>query len=486
MAKRLPVQLDWFNVSYSSLVRIGLVAVVLAAAGGTYWYQTGVKAPRENARQAIADAEQKLAQASSRIESTPQIAEIVESAGIALMEARDAFSGLRYNDARIAAFNSENLSIQALRAAGDQEAEGPLARFARLEGNVRVKRAGEFNWEAAHTRMTLQEGDSIKTSSSGSAQLIYFDGAVSTIGPGTLLTIRQLFENPVTNVRRVTEKVDFGEVRASTQDKNVQGSYHEIATDKISAKSEEAGEFRVSVDPEKKDSRIDVFDGRVQVASASKREELVAGEAIRANRDGRLSAKHSLPGLPRLLAPPDQRVFIAERPESIMLSWEPIPGASEYRLVISDMALFTDPLYDATRTDTTAELEGVPPGVYHWKVAAISDSGLVGQYSAPRRFRVSSQRITDRADTEPPALEITEFVQVDTVGDDENRQRGQRLPGHPRKTMTIGNYMVRSSPDGLCQRPHQSMRPRPLTLRSTRVPRRPQSTPPSGGASCRY
>jgi hypothetical protein len=113
-----------------------------------------------------------------------------------------------------------------------------------------------------------------------------------------------------------------------------------------------------------------------------------------------------------LLAPPDQRVFIAERPESIMLSWEPIRGASEYRLVISDMALFTDPLHDATRTDTTAELEGVPPGVYHWKVAAISDSGLVGQYSAPRRFRVSSQRITDRADTEPPALEITEFVQV--------------------------------------------------------------------------
>jgi hypothetical protein len=252
MAKRLPVQLDWFNVSYSSLVRIGLVAVVLAAAGGTYWYQIGVKAPKENARQAIADAEQKLGQASARVDSIPQIAEIVETAGVALMEARDAFSGMRYNDARIAAFNSENLSIQALRAAGDQDAQGPLARFARIEGNVRVKRAGEFNWEAANTRMTLHEGDSIKTSSSGSAQLIYFDGAVSTIAPGTLLTIRQLFENPVTNVRRVTEKVDFGEVRASTQDRNVKGSYHEVATDKISAKSEEAGEFRVSVDPEKK------------------------------------------------------------------------------------------------------------------------------------------------------------------------------------------------------------------------------------------
>ncbi len=412
MGKRLPVQLDWFNVSYSSLVRVGMVLVALAAAGGFYWYQVGIKAPKENARQAIADAEQKLGQASAKAASAPQIAEIVESAGVSLMEAREAFAGLRYNDARIAAFNSENLSLQALRAAGDQEAQGPMARFARLEGNVRVKRAGEFNWEAANERMTLHEGDSIKTSSSGSAQLIYFDGAVSTIVPGTLLTIRQLSENPVTNVRRVTEKVDFGEVRASTQDRNVQGSYHEVATDKISAKSEQAGEFRVSVDPEKKDSRVDVFGGRVQVASASKKEELVAGEAIRATRDGKLSAKHSLPGLPRLLAPPDQKVFIAERPESIMLSWETVPGAAQYRLVISDMALFTDPLYDAVRRDTTAELEAVPPGVYHWKVAALLESGVVGQYSAPRRFRVSSQRIADRGDTEPPDLEITEFVQV--------------------------------------------------------------------------
>jgi hypothetical protein len=410
--KRLPVELDWFNISYNSLVRAGLVVVLLAAAGGVYWYQVGIKAPREDVRDAIASAEQKYGEASARAAELPNIAEIVESSGTALKQAREAFSGLRYEDARISAFNSERLSLQALRLAGDQEAQGQMARFARVEGNVRVKRAGEFNWEPADTRMTLQEGDSVKTSSSGSAQLIYFDGAVSTLVPGTLLTIRQLEENPVTNVRRVSEKVDFGEVRASTQDKNVQGSYHEVATEKITARTEDAGEFRVVVDPEKKDSRVDVFGGAVQVASASTKEELVAGEGIRVDRDGRLSAKMSLPGLPKLLAPPDQRVFIAEKPESIMLSWKPVPGAVEYRLVISDKALFTEPLYDALRRGTSAELEDVPSGAYHWKVAALSDSGAVGEYSAARRFRVSSQRIKDHGDTVPPVLEITEFVQV--------------------------------------------------------------------------
>ena len=46
---------------------------------------------------------------------------------------------------------------------------------------------------------------------------------------------------------------------------------------------------------------------------------------------------------------------IPERPESILLSWKPVAGATEYRLVISDKALFTDPLYDATRRGTTAD-----------------------------------------------------------------------------------------------------------------------------------
>ena len=52
---------------------------------------------------------------------------------------------------------------------------------------------------------------------SGSAQLIYFDGTVTTIQPGSLLEIRDLFEDPVTKVRRVKEKLNFGEVKSSTQ-----------------------------------------------------------------------------------------------------------------------------------------------------------------------------------------------------------------------------------------------------------------------------
>ena len=43
---------------------------------------------------------------------------------------------------------------------------------------------------------------------------------------------------------------------------------------------------------------------------------------------------------------------------------------------------------------------------------AISGQGVTGPWSQHRRFRVSSEKIRDTSDTEPPLLEITDFVQV--------------------------------------------------------------------------
>jgi hypothetical protein len=262
--------------------------------------------------------------------------------------------------------------------------------------------------------MVLKVGDQVKTASNASAQVIFFDGAVTTIQSGSLLEIRDLYEDPVTKVRRVREKLTFGEVRASTQPGNVKGSFHEVATENVAARSTEASEFRVSMNQNTKSSEYDVFKGAIVLSTPEKQESLVAGEGIQANSGGKLTAKRALPPVPRLVSPRDQRVFIFEKPsdETITLNWEQVAGATQYHLVISDKSLFTDTLYDAQRDGTTAVLEGVPPGSYFWKVAAISNSGKRGPFCKQRRFRVSSQKIRDRGDELPPQLEITEFVPV--------------------------------------------------------------------------
>jgi len=408
------LQIEWFNVTYRSvLTLVGMALLILGSAVG-YWYYFHVHSPKAGASAAIDRAQLRLSEATrAEVDRTEDVVETLETAEATYHEARELYGGFHYSDARVAAIRSENLSLHVLRLVEGRDEADRMVRFYRIEGDVRVKRAGSFSWDSAKPNMALEVGDQIKTSSSASAELFYFDGTVTTIRPGSLLEIRQLYEHPVTNVRRVTERLERGEIKASTQKQKVNGSFHEVATEKVSARTQEEGEFRVAYDDQKKAAEFDVFSGRIEVASASKKESLVAGEGIRSAR-GELSAKRLLPGVPVLLSPRDQRVFISERPadEQIKLNWEAVPGAQKYRLLISDQALFTEPLYDAERTSMNATLDGVDMGDYYWKVAAIGESGRSGPFSSHRRFRVSSQRIRDRGDSEPPALEITEFVHV--------------------------------------------------------------------------
>jgi len=406
------VLLDWFTVTYRSVYLAGgALLLVLLVAGGA-WYYRSVYRPRAEASAAMARATKLLSEVAAH-RAEPRVEELLRNARAALEEAREAFEARRYRDALFAAQRSEDLSARALDLAKGSRGSAEV-RFYRLEGDVRVKRAGEFAWEPADPKMTLRIGDQVKTSGSASAQLVYFDGTITTVQPGSLLEIRQLHEDPATRVRRVSEKLDWGEVVASTQKRNVDGSYHEVATEQVAARTGDAGRFRVAYDRDEKTSRFDVFEGRVEVSSPDRKESLSAGERIEATAQGKLSTKEVLPGVPRLLSPSDERVFVYEDPAraNTTLSWEKVPGAARYRLLVSDKPLFTRPLADTTREETSIEVEAIPPGYYYWKVAAISASGVEGPFSESRSFRVTTQRVRDRRDTEGPKIEITDRVQT--------------------------------------------------------------------------
>jgi hypothetical protein len=406
------VLLDWIAVSYRSVAAGFLLVLALLLAVGWYFFSYAPSKPRQEAQEAISLAEERLAEA-RKYPATGRLDELRDSARSALGEGRDAFQRRQYDDARIAAMRSENFSQKAINLGKGEGTESKDVRIYHMEGDVRVKRAGEFNWEAADRKQLLRVGDQVKTGGSGSVQLIYFDGTLTTINPGSLLEIREIHEDQATRVRRVSEKLNWGEVLASTQKKNVDGSFHEIATEKVSARAEDAGEFRVVSDKESKVSAVDVFQGRVQLLAGGRNERIDSGERIRADALGALQAKEVLPAVPRLLAPADQKIFVHEDPSkaSATLAWEKTAGAARYHLVISDRLLFTSPLYEADRVETTVQLEPIHRGEYHWKVASVSAAGIRGPYSEPWRFRVTSQNLHDKEDTTPPLLEITENVQ---------------------------------------------------------------------------
>jgi hypothetical protein len=406
------INVEWINVTYRS-VGVTVVLLVGGLAAGAYWYWSNHMVPKEDAQASIDLAADRLTQALTLDIDEPQ-AEIRGNAKVLLDVARAEFDKSAYGEARVAAMRSEKQSARVISMAEGTDDDKHLVQFSKIEGDVRVKRAGGFSWDSASTKMVLRPGDQVKTSSHGSAEVIYFDGTVTRVAPGTLLEIRDLYEDPVTKVRRVREKLTWGEVQASTQKRNVSGSYHEVATDKVAARAEDEGEFRIAFDNQEKTSVVDVFNGRVELATPGRKTTLQGGERVTASAEGRLSAKVSLPGVPRLLLPSDQRVFVFEDPgqEKVTLNWEQMHEVERYRLMIAEKALFTEPLVDTKRERANAVLEGLSEGAYHWKVAALSKSGVEGPFSAPRRFRVSSQRIRDRTDSEPPGLRVLEFVPV--------------------------------------------------------------------------
>ncbi|HKQ61179.1 MAG TPA: hypothetical protein VJS92_07795 [Candidatus Polarisedimenticolaceae bacterium] len=412
-AARSSIQLEWFNVSYRSVYSIVVLALLLVVGGIGAWYYYFRYAPNSRAAAALEKAEQRYAEA-ALFRADSRVEQIVAGAEAALEQARVAQGAGSYDAAQVNALRSEELSLKVLGLVKAPTGEERAVHFYRIEGDVRVKKAGEFSWEPADKKTVLHQGDQVKTASSGSAQLIYFDRTITAIEPGSLLEVRDLYEDPLTRVRKVSEKLSWGQLVASTQKRNVAGSFHEVATEKLTARADDAGEFRVAVDKEQKIAVFDVFQGKIEVASPAARESLVAGERIRASEQGRFLAKETLPGVPRLVSPADERVFVFEQTgeNKITLSWEPVPGSARYHLMIADKPLFTDPLYDDRREENSVVVEGVPAGAYHWRVATVSNGGVQGPFSEPRRFRVSAGKIRDRSDTVPPELQITEFVPV--------------------------------------------------------------------------
>ncbi len=416
MAKRglrSTIILDWVNVTYRSVALWIAGALLLLFAGGYYWYHSTQIAPRSRADQAIQVASTRLVEASAVTSSDPRVQEARVNARETLEEARSAFDSRDWDRARQAALHSATLSRKAIDLIQGKNANPAEVRFLHVEGDVKIKRAGEFSWEQANHKMVLGVGDQVKTTSSGSAQLLYFDGTRSTINSGSLLEIRRLFEDPTTKERKVGEKLGWGSVQVSTRKKSGPGSEHEVSTDVASARTNEEGELKVQYDKDQGVARFDAYDGKWGIKTRDRRKSLGGGQTVDAYGDGRISPTRDLPMAPRLLSPSDQKMFVFEDPSTaeMTLRWEKVAGVREYRLTISERNLFTDPAYEGMIRDTSIAVEGLSEQSYYWKVEAVMPDGGLGPASAVRRFRVTGRSVRDSQDSTPPSLEITDFLQ---------------------------------------------------------------------------
>jgi hypothetical protein len=406
------ILLDWFTVSYRTIVMSFVFLVGAAGAVFLFYYLRAASGdtPEGQSLQELTRAERLFSEAESAAHGD-QFASSINQAGRLLESARRSYRGRNFTASRELSLQSQGISRKILEANSSDNTF--TAKVYRYEGDVKLKRVRQFVWEGITGSVALKVGDQIKTSSSGSAQIVYFDGTITTIKPGSLLEIRELFEDPATKVRKVRERLNFGGVLSTTPGGNASGSFHEVSTETSVARAEDRAQLAIDYDQQEKVTHAAVESGEAEVTAGSSTVKLSRLERVTVGPSLRLEPKEAILGAPSLVEPIDQRVFVfdASKGVSTTLKWSKVAGADSYRLQISQQPLFGLLLLDKPDIrSTSVVLPDLSAGSYYWRVSARDSRGTEGAFSETRKFRIGSERERGPEDKTPPPLQLIDFL----------------------------------------------------------------------------
>jgi hypothetical protein len=319
------------------------------------------------------------------------------------------------------------------------------ARFTTIEGSVKVKPVGEFQWVAADRSMFLKKSDLVRTGPGSAAEITFFDGTVVHVRPDSLITIEETSEDPSTKRRRVAWHISSGEVNFQTVRKNMPDSSTEISTPTVRTTTGEPSEGSIIV-AQSGDSDVRLYRGTTEVQTKTGQKiQLTGSEALKVDETGRAAPKVSLPPVPALLAPPHQTEvsYVNPAQATTLLVWKPVPGASSYHLMLDYSAYFNRPLVDrAGIKDSSVELRGLDTGKYYWRVAAVDPTGVEGPYSDFARFTVSRPQGVGPGSGPPPMLSLQQPLDVRA---NILQVKGRTEPG---ATLTVNGQRVDVASDG--------------------------------------
>ena len=457
--KRRPFELDWVIVSIEGIRRWGLLAFFVVVAGGViagllYFAHEPIDRKAQRVlRQATATREEVR-----RTGVSEALAGEFEQASRLVQEAQEDWDRKDY-PACLARAQDALRRFELLAGFSNPDFAGS-GQIIALQGKVEVQRANQAQWERARERQPLYNGDFVKTSSEGSAEILFSDGTVFRVGSDSLLEVHREARGG-----RVSAQ---GEVRLKIGEVKVYTTTNPSLVLTDAARAEVENDSRVGVDVASDSSAVvSAYSGRAKVTSA-KGEETDLGErqSVRAERSGELKERRAIPDVPLLEQPPANFLLDLDKAKRVTLGWRPVTGAVGYHLQVSRSRLFasTGLEVDAkARPDTRATLNVLRAGTFYWRVAALGDERVRSEWSPSRTFKAfTGARLEELTDTTPPRLEIAPLKQLGNFV----LVQGVTEPG---ATVTVNGEPAEVSGDGTFKKTvviHQEGR-NILTIRST-------------------
>jgi len=400
-------EFDWVVVRVDfarRIVAIGLVALI--AVGLLFLgHRLLNQPPRVVARKAIERAEQVRERCRNEAVPAAWKNELVQ-ADAQLKEAREAYVAEQWEAARKEA-DLARQRYELLLGEGDRTLAG-VGQIVSLEGDVAVQRAGRSEWQPAHERQPLFNGDFVRTGNNGLAEILFSNGTLYRLDPNSLLEVSR----PHRTASSASVSMVVGEIDVSTADQPAH-----VSTEAARAVIGRESRVRVGVRADDKTAVIAAFEGGARVRSASgPGVHLGPREVVEASPGQGLSGKQRIPDPPVLLEPPVNAAFELGKDRVITLRWRLPEGAVASHLQVSRSRLFLPSTLDVDsqgRKKSSARLRPMHRGIYFWRVAAVNREGMESEWSEPWRFRVvGASTPAGLMDVVPPKLELKPLQQL--------------------------------------------------------------------------
>jgi Glucodextranase, domain B/FecR protein len=402
---------EWYSVSVETLRGWGLLLGLLVVAGiGFFGYRIWEKGSLErDAAQLIAE-DQELIRRLENEERAKSFSTEYNAAVQSFEEGKALYASQSYDKSIEKAKWSFNVLQSILDALALPGAAGQ-AQFISVQGEVEFRRGDSTDWQEARSRVSLRSGDYVRTSDNGSAEIMFLDGTLYTVRSNTQFVVAPPTSASGGPAEQAIE-MEYGWVNLETAQRS-----SNVKTPGAVARVEQDSEAFVTVNKGSNQGRFGAYRGGMELESKGglKREVNELQEVVQTG--DLLSEPQALPGRPDPVEPADNLALDLDRTDRLVLSWQPVAGASRYALQVSRNHLFVDNVIDAeNRIKTRATLGLRGEGTFQWRVAAYGPGGSLGPWSSPRKFRVASfQDSGGEKDNTPPQLDLEDVKSYGSI-----------------------------------------------------------------------
>ncbi|MDQ3134900.1 MAG: FecR domain-containing protein [Acidobacteriota bacterium] len=272
------------------------------------------------------------------------------------------------------------------------------ARFLAFEGDVRVVRAETRETLLARSDTQLYPGDIVQTQADGRARIQLADGSTFVARPNSVVTIRDNQRIDGSDRTNVRVAVTSGEINVRTDQLSAEATNiveTPLTQNNLAART--SASFGVR---ENSTEDIRVSSGEVETATrGGEQTTLRGGEYVAVNQQGTIRSRERLLAIPAPQSPRDLERITAGAAgggggaTNIFLRWQrPASGAPDhYRVEVATSPFFVSAgrVIERDQLDATELAAGdLRPGVYYWRVRAITASGQSSDWSEPRKFSI--------------------------------------------------------------------------------------------------